>query len=210
MELLQLLLLALLSYPAAFVINFANVLKLMRDVANNGYAINFERYREMENQLKDTPEANKLLLGKLPIINIFFEMKRTLFYNANRDEVLTALQVLDCLEPLTKEEIDEYNKNQSGFNAFKIMIMKSVKEEQLKDLEKTKERVKDKIALDYDYDFKTNTVKLDLKDPVTGEDYFKAHPDAQERLDEFLSQQHQIREEKPRSLSRRKKQKRIH
>lgn len=204
--LIQLITLMILSYPASFAISFANELKIMRDIADNGYSLDLGRYSELMENLKGTPSTAFMEYRKIPIINMLDAVRQTFEYNAKSGEALLSFKVLDCLEPLTKEEQEEYNKNQSGLNAIIIMIKKSIKKDNLKDFEVIKEKLKDKADINMDYDFKTNTVNLDIKDKETGKDYCETHPDFYEKLQEISNSHKPTKPDKPKTRSLIKKQ----
>ena len=199
--LIQLITLMILSYPASFAIRFINESKIMRDIADNGYSLDFARYSELMENLKGTPATASMEYRKIPIINILDAIKQTFEYNAKSGEALLSFKVLDCLEPLTKEEQDEYNKNQSGLNAFLIMLKKSIKKDKLKEFEDLKEKLKDTADVNFDYDFKTNTVNLEIKEKETGKDFCETHPDFYEKLQEFSDSHKPMKPDKPKTRS---------
>lgn len=116
---IELIALGLLSYPVSYAMNTISVLKVVKDVADNGYKFNSDN-------LKDFYESNAVASEQLmkyrniPFMNMAIALYSGISYKTNRDNILLTLNTTDCFEKMTKEEEEYYSKNPNAISAYLI------------------------------------------------------------------------------------------
>lgn len=98
------------------IMDFANYMRLYKDLADSGYKFNMEKLKEFG---LNTNNENKIL-RLIPGLNMLNSVKKTMTYNDIRENAIDSLRVMNMLEEMTKEELNEYQKKPTGYNALKI------------------------------------------------------------------------------------------
>jgi len=121
---MELLVIWLGSVVVSLGMDTALAFKMFKDVADQGYKIDFKRFSELGKQLN--PDARKMsILGLfIPIANILLKFDQALKYNNARPFIADQLRVMDCIEPFSKDEEENYSKKPTGLNAM-ITAIKS-------------------------------------------------------------------------------------
>ncbi|MDD2208561.1 MAG: hypothetical protein PHU45_04340 [Bacilli bacterium] len=127
---MELLIIWLGSIALSIGIDFAQALKMFKDVADQGYKIDVKKLSNIANQ--SNPATNKMHMVGLfiPIVNIFLKTDQMLKYNQSRPFLLDQLRINDCIEPLSKEEEQDYNSNPTGLKAVLVTIMSDINKDQ--------------------------------------------------------------------------------
>lgn len=127
---MELLIIWLGSIALSIGIDFAQALKMFKDVADQGYKIDVKKLSNIANQ--SNPATNKMHMVGLfiPIVNIFLKTDQMLKYNQSRPFLLDQLRINDCIEPLSKEEEQDYNSNPIGLKAVLVTIMSDINKDQ--------------------------------------------------------------------------------
>lgn len=107
---------------ASFGMEFANELRMFKDVADAGYKIDVKRLSELGKQLN--PDASKVtfLTMLIPVFNMMQVIKNTMQYNNARPMILDQLRILDILEEMSEIEKTEYLKKPTGLNALIVPL----------------------------------------------------------------------------------------
>jgi len=98
--------------------------QMFKDVADEGYKINTERYNEFVKSNSKENDMNKLML--FPFVNIGFCFWKLAKYNEARPYLIDQLRVIDAIEPFTKEEENKYKAKPTGLNAMIISIIANI------------------------------------------------------------------------------------
>lgn len=93
-------------------IQFANQLRNYKDVADNDYKIDTERYKKSR--------SKKAWLNFVPIVNLVVAMRSTVRLNNIRHSIVDRLRSCSLLIPMTEDEKEAYNQNPTALNAFAI------------------------------------------------------------------------------------------
>ncbi|MCR5483378.1 MAG: hypothetical protein K6E99_03105 [Bacilli bacterium] len=116
---IELIALGLLSYPVSYAMNTINVLKVTKDVADNGYKFNLDNLKSLyENNAAVSEQLMKY--RNIPFINMAIALYGGISYKTNRDNILLTLNTTDCFEKMTKEEEEYYSKNPNAISAILI------------------------------------------------------------------------------------------
>ena len=114
----ELIILGLLSYPVSLAMNTISAFKVIKDVADNGYKFNTDNLSEFKD---NSPLSDQLEKFKnVPFINMAIALYGGISYKTNRDNILFALNTMQCLDKMTKEEEEYYSKNPGAISAIKI------------------------------------------------------------------------------------------
>lgn len=104
----------------SYVLDLGLGIKLFKDLADQGYKIDLERYKELKEELN---LGNRSVIIKfIPFLNILNEMKKSFDYNQQRNMIFNSMDVLDLLEEMTDLEKEEYQKKPTGWNAILLPI----------------------------------------------------------------------------------------
>lgn len=112
---MELLLAWLGTIGVSLVLDTSFSLRLLKDLADQGYKVEFKKYKEVSNDLKKSTKGSMNYF--VPIINILSQFQRLMDYNNYKPIIFDQLKVLGCIEPLTTEEELEYQKKPTGWNA---------------------------------------------------------------------------------------------
>ena len=117
---------AVLLYLVTVGISFSSVikldLKLFKDLADEGYKINFDKFTEITNSVM--PDMKKKALSNffIPIWNIVYAIKTMENYNFSLNSFYSSLSVMDALEEMSDFEKKEYAKKPTGLNALLVPL----------------------------------------------------------------------------------------
>ena len=116
---IELIALGLLSYPVSYAMNVISALKVIKDVADNGYKFNSDNLISFyENNAVASEQLMKY--RNIPFINMAIALYGGISYKTNRDNILLTLNTTDCFEKMTKEEEEYYSKNPNAISAVLI------------------------------------------------------------------------------------------
>ncbi len=104
----------------SYIMDLSLGLKLFKDLADQGYKINIERYKELMQELKI--DNSSKIIKFIPFLNILNEMKKSYEYNQQRDMIFNSMDILDLLEEMTDLEKDEYRKKPTGWTTLILPI----------------------------------------------------------------------------------------
>lgn len=124
---MELIFLWITTVIASFGMDFANGLRMFKDVADAGYKIDTKRLNELSKQLNPNAPNTTLLSLLVPIVNIWQVFKKTIQYNEVRPMVLDQLNIMDCIEEMSELEKEEYEKKPTGLNAFLIPLKTEIR-----------------------------------------------------------------------------------
>lgn len=154
----QFLALCLLSYPTSKVMNCIIFFRLLKDLCDQGYTIDFESVSKMDGLLGSSNIFTQL--SKLPLFNIFGSFFAGYTYQSQKDETMLALNMVGGLKEMTKEQKDSYSKDPSLLNAIAINY-NSVRDEEIeKNKENELNEEEEKLCFYEEFDNKFN---LDTK-----------------------------------------------
>ena len=115
----------LLVYAATILatelINLDLAFQLMKDIADEGYKINFNKTKELYACLSENVKKQQKLFKIVPIVNVIYAIVSRLTYETQRDKVLIQSRTLGVIEEMTEEEKKEYEKKPTRFNAILVM-----------------------------------------------------------------------------------------
>lgn len=135
---------------ASFCIEVANELRMLKDVADEGYKVDSNRLSELANQINPDMSKNVFLSMLMPFYNVAQVLQRTMKYNNARPMVLDQLRIMDALEEMSEYEKKEYQKNPTGLNAFLVPIKNKLRFEKATLIKFTNEEGLSTIYYDFD------------------------------------------------------------
>lgn len=96
--------------------------KIHKYVADEGYKIDLKKWtNQLDFAIDYTKPYKESILSYfkqiIPIYNLIFEFKKTKNYNKGKEVIIQQLKNLNVLLPMSIEEIEEYRKNPTGYNA---------------------------------------------------------------------------------------------
>lgn len=113
----------------SFIIDVGNKLRLYKDLADNGYKMNFSKTKNVASNL-DPEGANIAFISKfIPIYNVLMTIGHTIEYNNSKEGIVRNLQILGLLEEMSDEEKEDYSKKPTGLNAYLVPIKSTVRKE---------------------------------------------------------------------------------
>ena len=113
------------SIVASISMESAQVFKLFKDIADEGYKIDIEKLSEFSEELnKVNPNSSKQLFLEflLPIYNMSMVLVRAIEYSQERSNIVNQLILMDCIEAMIRFEYEEYKKNPTGLNAIVVPL----------------------------------------------------------------------------------------
>ena len=135
---IQILALCLLSIPTSKAMNFIIFFRLLKDLCDQGYIIDFDIVRSKLDDLLGSSEL-LTLCSKVPVLNIFGSFYAGYVYQRQKGETILTLNMIGGLKEMTKEQKELYSKDPSISTAIMINY-DSIKVEE----EKVEEMVEDK------------------------------------------------------------------
>ena len=121
----ELIILGLLSYPTSHILNTISAVTFLKDIVDNGYKLNVDNFRDFLINNQDNNPLQKF--QKVPFLNIAAAISSGLTYASTKAESILALNTMDCLEKLTKEEEEYYSKKPGFISALKINRRTAIK-----------------------------------------------------------------------------------
>ncbi|MEG1142991.1 MAG: hypothetical protein RSD96_00145 [Bacilli bacterium] len=112
---------------ASFGIQSSQVLLMFKDLADNGYKMDLNRFHEIAQQMNPEAKRVSLLSFFIPVVNIMLATQKAVQYKQIRSSILDQFSVIDLLEDMSDEEIERYQKKQTGLNAL-FMSLKNVQD----------------------------------------------------------------------------------
>lgn len=134
----QILALCLLSIPTSKAMNYVIFFRLLKDLCDQGYTIDFDKVRSKMDDLLGSSEL-LTLCSKVPVLNIFGSFYAGYVYQRQKGETILTLNMIGGLKEMTKEQKELYSKDPSISTAIMINY-DSIKVEE----EKVEEMVEDK------------------------------------------------------------------
>ena len=110
----------IISIIVSYGINLSTVLRIYKDLADEGYKINLTKLKESNKNIDVNLVKSTRLSMLIPFINILNSMKTSVQYILNPQKVYEGFRMLDVLGEMSDFEINEYKKNPSGINALLI------------------------------------------------------------------------------------------
>lgn len=119
---MELIIIWLITIIASFIMEISQEMRIFKDVADAGYKMDIKRLSELSSQLNPNIKKANLISFLIPFYNILTVMKNTIVYNNYRNIILDQLSVIDALEEMSEQELLEYSKKRTGFNAIKVAL----------------------------------------------------------------------------------------
>lgn len=110
----------------SFCMEISNSMRLYKDMADLGYKINNEKLREVNSQTNPAIRQQSFFSLLIPIYNIFCVFERAIKYNNLKNMVFDQLNILGILEEMNEQEILEYSKKKTGFNAIMVAVKNEI------------------------------------------------------------------------------------
>ena len=109
----------------SYILDLGLGVKLFKDLADQGYTIDFDKYKEVAKELNmSTSHAIKFV----PFINVLNEMKKAYEYSTMVKYLMVdQLRALGVLKELSDLEIAEYQKKPTGLNAIIVPIKMEIR-----------------------------------------------------------------------------------
>ena len=117
----------MVSIAASFGMGLQRDLKMIKDVADEGYKFDIKELSKIQKQINPNGKKNYLLEHFIPGYNIFKQFQRAIQYNQNKEVLLNQYSVMGVLERMSEEEKKEYQKKPTGFNAILVPLKSNVK-----------------------------------------------------------------------------------
>ncbi len=96
--------------------------KICKDLADMGYKMDAKRYSEVTKELYPEQIKNSKIITFIPFLNVLIELVKLDNYNRTKEEQLSSIRALACIEEMTDEEKEEYKKNPTIKSALKNCI----------------------------------------------------------------------------------------
>ena len=116
----------ILLYLGTVGISLASVikldLKLLKDLADEGYKINFAKFTEIAKSIMPKTKQKALSNFFIPIWNIVYTITSIENYNHSFNSFYNSLSVMDALEEMSDIEKKEYAKKPTGLNAMLVPL----------------------------------------------------------------------------------------
>ena len=112
--LIQILVLALATYPVSLAIAVPTAMDLVKDIANEGYIFDGDFLANYKST------SNLSELAKYPFFNMLVAMFARLSYTSFKDEILLYINTTGCLEKMSKEDVETYAANPTASTALTL------------------------------------------------------------------------------------------
>lgn len=106
----------------SFGIELMTILKIYKDLADNGYKVKFDRLKEVADVV-DTKKHNRTFFSFfIPVLNIQKSLMRAWHYSNNKDLIFSKFNEKNLLEEMSDVEMREYLKHPTGLNALVVPL----------------------------------------------------------------------------------------
>ena len=112
----------MVSIAASFGMGLQRDLKMIKDVADEGYKFDIKELSKIQKQMNPNGKKNSFLEHFIPGYNILKQFQRAVQYNQNKPMILNQLSVMGVLQRMSEEEKKEYQKKPTGFNAILVPL----------------------------------------------------------------------------------------
>lgn len=117
-------LLAWLITSAEFLlIDTASILRIFKDLADQGFKINYEKFNEFYEHLKDENSKDYFIKMFVPFYNFYRTYIDIQDYNNLHPYLIKEMYTLGLLENMSDFEFQEYQKNPSVINALRVPLV---------------------------------------------------------------------------------------
>lgn len=117
-------LLAWLITSAEFLlIDTASILRIFKDLADQGFKINYEKFNEFYEHLKDENSKDYFIKMFVPFYNFYRTYIDIKDYNILYPYLIKEMYALGLLENMSDFEFQEYQKNPSVINALRVPLV---------------------------------------------------------------------------------------
>ena len=117
-------LLAWLITSAEFLlIDTASILRIFKDLADQGFKINYEKFNEFYEHLKDENSKDYFIKMFVPFYNFYRTYIDIRDYNNLHPYLIKEMYTLGLLENMSDFELREYQKNPSIINALRVPLV---------------------------------------------------------------------------------------
>ena len=117
-------LLAWLITSAEFLlIDTASILRIFKDLADQGFKINYEKFNEFYEHLKDENSKDYFIKMFVPFYNFYRTYIDIQDYNNLHPYLIKEMYTLGLLENMSDFELREYQKNPSIINALRVPLV---------------------------------------------------------------------------------------
>ncbi len=117
-------LLAWLVTSAEFLlIDTASILRIFKDLADQGFKINYEKFNEFYEHLKDENSKDYFIKMFVPFYNFYRTYIDIKDYNNLHPYLIKEMYTLGLLENMSDFEFQEYQKNPSVINALRVPLV---------------------------------------------------------------------------------------
>lgn len=110
----------IITIITTYIIDMKRTNKMFKDIADNGYKIDIEKYSECNNS--DDSKSLRNLIFLFPFLNICFSVYVYLDYINNREENFNMLRVTGAIKEMDKKESYIYDTNPKGNTAITISV----------------------------------------------------------------------------------------
>jgi hypothetical protein len=97
--------------------------KICKDLADMGYKMDAKRYSEVTKELYPEQMKNSKIIPFIPFLNVLIGLVKLDNYNRTKEEQLSSIRALACIEEMTDEEKEEYAKNPTTKHALKKCVV---------------------------------------------------------------------------------------
>lgn len=125
----ELIIIYLLTVILSFFGEMSNAFMIFKDVASAGYKMDIKKMNDISKQMKISSGKNSNIRLLIPLYNLYKVLESRYKYIQQRQFILSELNIYDVLEEMTESEIEEFQKNPTGFNAMWIMAKSHLNEE---------------------------------------------------------------------------------
>ena len=105
------------TYPVSLLIKIMNIKDIVNDAAINGFIINLKNF---ENNANENTSKFEKYVEYIPIINIAYNLNNLIDYKVRRDEYFEIYRTYGYIEPMNKEQENEYNSKPGFFKALNL------------------------------------------------------------------------------------------
>ena len=107
---------------ASYVFDFKIAFKMFKEIADVGYKINADKFRDFANSIPTNSSDISKVIRFIPFVNLLYTLHGINSYENNKQLIFQQFLSLDILEEMTDDEKEEYKKNPTGLNAMVITL----------------------------------------------------------------------------------------